>query len=88
MKKILIGYLIALTIGNLIGCTNEKVNNETNETNTTTNENTENQETNKTEEYQPKCATVNYDNKEFIFTASNSKLIFKINCLYYIIYFF
>ena len=62
MKKILIGYLIALTIGNLIGCTNEKVNNETN---TTTEEISENQETNKTEEYQPKYATVNYDNKEF-----------------------
>ena len=60
MKKILIGYLIALTIGNLIGCTNEKVNNETN---TTTEEISENQETNKTEEYQPKYTTVNYENK-------------------------
>lgn len=46
MKKILISCLIALIIGNLTGCTNKKVNNETNETNTTTNENTENQETN------------------------------------------
>ena len=55
MKKLLIGCLIALIIGNLTGCTNKKVNNETNETNTTTdetntttNENTENQETNTT----------------------------------------
>ena len=46
MKKLLIGCLIALIIGNLTGCTNKKVNNETNETNTTTDENTENQETN------------------------------------------
>ena len=48
MKKLLIGCLIALIIGNLTGCTNKKVNNETNETNTTTDENTENQETNTT----------------------------------------
>ena len=52
MKKILIGCLITLTIGNLTGCTNKKVNNEintiTNEVNTTTSENSENQETNKT----------------------------------------
>ena len=48
MKKLLIGCLIALIIGNLTGCTNKKVNNETNETNTITDENTENQETNTT----------------------------------------
>lgn len=48
MKKLLIGCLIALIIGNLTGCTNKKVNNETNEINTTTDENTENQETNTT----------------------------------------
>ena len=60
MKKILIGYLIALTIGNLIGCTNEKVNYETN---TTTDEISETQETNKTEEYQPEYTTINYKNE-------------------------
>ena len=65
MKKLLIGCLIALIIGNLIGCTNEKVNSGIKEINTTTDEISETQETNKTEEYQPKCATVNYDNKEF-----------------------
>ena len=48
MKKLLIGCLIALIIGNLTGCTNKKVNNETNETNTITDENAENQETNTT----------------------------------------
>ena len=60
MKKILIGYLIALTIGSLIGCTNEKVNYETN---TTTDEISETQETNEIEEYKLKCVTVNYENK-------------------------
>ena len=65
MKKLLIGCLIALTIGNLTGCTNEKVNRETNETNTITNEVSETQETNKTEEYQSECVTVNYENEGF-----------------------
>ena len=56
MKKLLIGCLIALAIGSLIGCTNEKVNYKTN---TTTDEISETQETNKIEEYQPKYTTVN-----------------------------
>ena len=60
MKKLLISCLIALTIGSLIGCTNEKANYETN---TITDEISETQETNKTEEYQPKYTTVNYENK-------------------------
>ena len=60
MKKILIGCLIVLTIGNLTGCTNKKVNREIN---TTTDEISETQETNKIEEYQPKYTTVNYENK-------------------------
>ena len=60
MKKILISCLIALTIGSLIGCTNEKVNYKTN---TTTDEISETQKTNKIEEYQPKYTTVNYENK-------------------------
>ena len=60
MKKLLIGYLIVLTIGNLTGCTNKKVNYETN---TTTDEISETQETNKTEEYQPEYITVNYKNE-------------------------
>ena len=60
MKKLLIGCLIALTIGNLTGCTNEKVNREIN---TTTDEISETQETNKTEEYQPEYITVNYKNE-------------------------
>ena len=62
MKKILIGCLIALTIGSLIGCTNEKANYETN---TTTDEISENQETNGTKEYQPEYVTVNYENEGF-----------------------
>ena len=60
MKKILIGCLIVLTIGNLTGCTNKKVNREIN---TTTDEISETQETNKTEEYQPEYTTVNYKNE-------------------------
>ena len=60
MKKILISCLIALIIGNLTGCTNEKVNREIN---TTTDEISETQETNKTEEYQPEYTTVNYKNE-------------------------
>ena len=60
MKKLLIGCLIALAIGSLIGCTNEKVNYKTN---TTTDEISETQKTNKIEEYQPKYTTVNYENK-------------------------
>ena len=60
MKKLLIGCLIALIIGSLTGCINEKVNYETN---TTTDEISETQETNKIEEYQPKYTTVNYENK-------------------------
>ena len=60
MKKLLIGYLIVLTIGNLTGCTNKKVNREIN---TTTDEISETQETNKTEEYQPEYITVNYKNE-------------------------
>ena len=60
MKKLLIGYLIVLTIGNLTGCTNKKVNREIN---TTTDEISETQETNKTEEYQPEYTTVNYKNE-------------------------
>ena len=60
MKKLLISCLIVLTIGSLIGCTNEKVNYETN---TTTDEISETQETNKTEEYQPEYTTVNYKNE-------------------------
>ena len=60
MKKILISCLIALTIGSLTGCTNEKVNYETN---TTTDEISETQKTNETEEYQPEHITVNYENK-------------------------
>ena len=60
MKKLLIGCLIALAIGSLIGCTNEKVNYKTN---TTTDEISETQKTNKIEEYQPKYTTVNYKNK-------------------------
>ena len=73
MKKLLIGCLIALIIGNLTGCTNKKVNNETNtttdentenqETNTTTNEVSETQKINETEEYQPEYVTVNYNNE-------------------------
>ena len=60
MKKLLIGCLIALAIGSLIGCINEKVNYKTN---TTTDEISETQKTNKIEEYQPKYTTVNYENK-------------------------
>ena len=60
MKKLLIGCLIALAIGSLIRCTNEKVNYKTN---TTTDEISETQKTNKIEEYQPKYTTVNYENK-------------------------
>ena len=60
MKKLLIGCLIALIIGSLTGCINEKVNYETN---TTTDEISETQETNKTEEYQPEYTTVNYKNE-------------------------
>ena len=48
MKKLLIGYLIVLTIGNLTGCTNKKVNREIN---TITDEISENQKTNGTKEY-------------------------------------
>ena len=62
MKKILIGCLIVLTIGSLIGCTNEKANYETN---TTTDEISENQETNGAKEYQPEYVTVNYENEGF-----------------------
>ena len=62
MKKILISCLIALIIGNLTGCTNEKVNREIN---TTTDEISETQKTNKIEEYQPEYVTVNYENEEF-----------------------
>ena len=60
MKKLLIGCLIALIIGSLTGCTNEKANYETN---IITDEISETQETNKIEEYQPKYITVNYENK-------------------------
>ena len=60
MKKLLIGCLIALIIGNLTGCTNEKVNREIN---TTTDEISETQETNKTKEYQSEFVTVNYNNE-------------------------
>ena len=79
MKKILISCLIALIIGSLTGCTNEKINQETNknntttnkvyenqetnENNTTTNKNIENQETNETEDYKPEFVIVNYNNK-------------------------
>lgn len=69
MKKILISCLIALIIGSLTGCTNEKINNETNEVsktqenNTTTNKISENQETNETEDYKPEFVTVNYNNE-------------------------
>ena len=69
MKKLLIGCLIALIIGSLTGCTNEKINNETNEVsktqenNTTTNKISENQETNETEDYKPEFVTVNYNNE-------------------------
>lgn len=69
MKKILISCLIALIIGSLTGCTNEKINNETNkvsktqENNTTTNKISENQETNETEDYKPEFVTVNYNNE-------------------------
>ena len=62
MKKILISCLIVLIIGNLTGCTNEKVNREIN---TTTDEISETQETNKIEEYQSECVTVNYKNEGF-----------------------
>ena len=62
MKKLLIGCLIALIIGNLTGCTNKKVNREIN---TTTDEISETQETNKIEEYQSECVTVNYKNEGF-----------------------
>ena len=62
MKKLLIGCLIALTIGSLIGCTNEKVNYETN---TTADEISETQKTNEIEEYQPEYVTVNYENEGF-----------------------
>ena len=60
MKKILISCLIALTIGSLIGCTNEKVNYETN---TTTDEISETQEIDETEDYKPEFVTVNYNNE-------------------------
>ena len=62
MKKLLIGCLIALIIGNLTGCTNEKVNREIN---TTTDEISETQKTNEIEEYQPEYVTVNYENEGF-----------------------
>ena len=62
MKKLLIGCLIALIIGSLTGCTNEKVNYKTN---TTTDEISETQKTNEIEEYQPEYVTVNYENEGF-----------------------
>ena len=62
MKKLLIGYLIVLTIGNLTGCTNKKANREIN---TITDEISENQKTNGTKEYQPEYVTVNYENEGF-----------------------
>ena len=83
MKKLLIGCLIALIIGNLTGCTNEKVNSGIKEINTTTDEISETQKTNETEEYQPEHITVNYENPfnwhyeiTVLSVESNLRLIF------------